>query len=662
MGVVYEARQISLNRTVALKMILAGRLASEADVRRFHLEAEAAANLDHPGIVPIFEVGQHEGQHYFSMGFVEGQGLAQKVAAGLPPPREAAALVREVAEAVRYAHDRGVIHRDLKPQNILLDAHGRPKVTDFGLAKRLQVDGDLTACGQVMGTPGYMPPEQAEGRPDIGPPADVYSLGAVLYHLLTGRPPFQAASAADTLLQVIGREPVPPRQLNAGVPRDLETICLKCLEKSPARRYTSAADLGEDLRRYLAGEPILARPVGPVARLVKWVHRAPVVAGLLAAVLAALIVGIAASSHFAIKAAARARDAEHQTTLAREERGRAERQTEIARAESLASRRHLHAARMNLLERDWENGDLGLAFDLLAAEQPDRTGPPDLRGFEWYFWRSRLPANRLTLKGHSGIVTSVAYSPDGALIASSDGENLRPDVPGVVKLWDAATGREVRTLSGHERFVYMVRFSPDGRWLVSASADATVRVWDTATGRTLHTLRGHRGAVYGVVFSPDGRRLASAGDDATVRVWDPETERELRALTGHNGRVHCIAFRPDGQRLASGGSDRTVRIWDPGGTQLGVLSGHSAAILTIDYSPDGRRLATGGEDRTVRIWDEAKRRELHCLRGHGSTVTAVRFSPDGLRLASTAYDQVVRIWDPESGRGPGPAHTNMLIR
>jgi WD40 repeat protein len=282
MGVVFRARQVSLNRIVALKLILAGRLASADDVRRFHREAEAAANLDHPGIVPIYEVGQHEGQHYFSMGFVEGESLAQKVADGPLPAREAAHLVRQVAEAMHFAHEHGVIHRDLKPANILIDARGRPRITDFGLAKAIREDCGLTATGQVLGTPSYMSPEQASGRIDtIGAAADVYALGAILYCLLTGRPPFQASSPMDTLLQVREREPVPPRQLDAAVPRDLETIALKSLQKDPKRRYSSARALGDDLGRYLAGRPILARPVGRAERLWRWCRRNPVVAALI---------------------------------------------------------------------------------------------------------------------------------------------------------------------------------------------------------------------------------------------------------------------------------------------------------------------------------------------------------------------------------------------
>jgi serine/threonine protein kinase len=308
MGVVFEARQVSLNRPVALKMILAGQLANETDVKRFYTEAEAAANLDHAGIVPIYEVGQHEGQHYFSMGFVDGQSLSQRLAAGPLPPGEAAELIRRVSEAIEYAHHRGVIHRDLKPANILLDKNGRPRVTDFGLAKKLQDDSGLTGSGQLMGTPSYMPPEQAGGkRGEMGPAADVYALGATLYALLTGRPPFQAATAMDTVVQVIGDEPVPPRRLNASIPRDLETICLKCLEKEPGKRYRSAAALQEDLRRYLAGEPITARPVGQTERAWRWCRRKPALAITTAAAAVGLVAATAISIAYAIDRASATR-------------------------------------------------------------------------------------------------------------------------------------------------------------------------------------------------------------------------------------------------------------------------------------------------------------------------------------------------------------------
>ncbi|MFO0969786.1 MAG: serine/threonine-protein kinase [Gemmataceae bacterium] len=270
MGVVYRARQIKLDRVVALKMILGGRLAQTDDVVRFRTEAEAAARLSHPNIVAVFEVGEQQGQHYFTMEFVEGESLSQKLVQGALPPREAARYVRQMARGIHYAHQRGIIHRDLKPSNIIIDPSGEPQITDFGLAKRLDNDSKQTRTGAVLGTPSYMAPEQAQGRNDeLGPPADIYSLGAILYELVTGRPPFRAANAYDTVMQVINNEPPPPKLLNPELDSDLENIILKCMEKEPLLRYSSAAALADDLDRYLNGESIQARSVNVIDRLAR---------------------------------------------------------------------------------------------------------------------------------------------------------------------------------------------------------------------------------------------------------------------------------------------------------------------------------------------------------------------------------------------------------
>jgi hypothetical protein len=302
MGVVYRARQMTLNRMVALKMILAGQLASAAEVSRFRQEAENAATLDHPNIVPIYEIGEHEGHQYFSMKLIEGGSLAAQLAALRGEPRRAAQVVATVARAVHHAHQRGVLHRDLKPANILLDAAGQPHVTDFGLAKRAESSSGLTQSGALVGTPAYMPPEQAAGQRGLTVTADVYSLGAILYELLTGRPPHQGNTALDTALQVIADEPVPPSKRAPQTPPDLETICLKCLQKAAGKRYASAAELADDLERFIEGRPIVARPVGRLERATKWVRRNPVLAGMTAAVVLALVAGSVISTLFAFAA------------------------------------------------------------------------------------------------------------------------------------------------------------------------------------------------------------------------------------------------------------------------------------------------------------------------------------------------------------------------
>lgn len=306
MGVVYKARQINLNRIVAVKMILAGQLASAEHIRRFYSEAEAAAKLDHPGIVPIYEVGKVGDQHFFSMGYIDGAALSDRISKGPLSTQVAASLARQVAEAIAYAHRHGVVHRDLKPQNILITADGHPKVTDFGLAKSIEGDSNLTASGQILGTPSYMPPEQAAGEiSQIGPLSDVYSLGAVLYCLLTGRPPFQSSNVIDTLKLVLTTEPVSPRLLNPAVDRDLETICLKCLEKQPGRRLKSAQELADELGRYLSGEPIRSRRIGPLTKAGRWCRRNPLLMAL--AIVVAVLIGVAGIAWMTAEEAARSR-------------------------------------------------------------------------------------------------------------------------------------------------------------------------------------------------------------------------------------------------------------------------------------------------------------------------------------------------------------------
>ncbi len=624
MGVVFQARQVSLNRPVALKMILAGQLANETDVKRFYTEAEAAANLDHPGIVPIYEVGQHEGQHYFSMGFVEGQSLSQRLAEGPLPPREAADLMAKVAEAIEFAHGHGVIHRDLKPANILLDKNGNPRVTDFGLAKKLEADSGLTGSGQIMGTPSYMPPEQAGGkRGEVGPLADVYALGATLYALVTGRPPFQAATPMDTVIQVVSDEPVPPRRLNASIPLDMETICLKCLEKEPARRYASAAALAQELGRFLAGEPILARPVSAPERLWRWCRRRPVVAGLGAAV-AALILFVAIAGPLVAFSQSRLRNlAEVAQQAEKFRRLEAEQAGYEASTKALAADQALvqsYLSQAENLRNLAQPGRQGRALELLkraSGLKRDTDGlvakleadPAGLRPAMTQFWREQRPRlrseatrwfgesslkllydTRFPVLTRSAILYPVMTSRTG-LALSDDGKWLaylrfELDVTGVpspgkfVEIIEAETGKVVRSLKvgqssqrmntlafdARDQDVLLARLEPDfshGRLVY------LIERWSRVTGKLTGTVSLPAGVWttldYGsahagrLVFSADRKSLLSISAIHGTQA----TVWDLAAakpLREFESDFTAEAFFPDGRQIIGmTGSDIVVR-------------------------------------------------------------------------------------------------------
>jgi WD40 repeat protein/Flp pilus assembly protein TadD len=641
MGVVFQARQMSLNRPVALKMILAGQLANEMEVRRFYTEAEAAANLDHPGIVPIFEVGQHEGQHYFSMGFVEGQSVSQRLADGPLPPREAAALLVKIADAIEYAHRRGIIHRDLKPANILIDASGNPRVTDFGLAKKVQGDSNLTASGQIMGTPSYMPPEQAGGGSStVGPAADVYALGATLYCMVTGRPPFQAATAMDTVLQVLGDEPVPPRRLNPAIDRDIETICLKCLEKDPARRYSSSSALGEDLRRFLAGDSIEARPVSRAERLGRWCRRNPWLAGAIGSA-AVLLAAVAILSLLYADRQAKARA--EIAGLAKDLKT----QSESLQTSLIESNRRLAMLDFERGQAAFDRGQIGPGLLWMVQAFKDATNSGDSA---WQHaalanvaaWRPHLPPLRAVF---SHAVTVAAFSRDGKIVLTGSEDKT-------ARLWSAASGEPIGQPLEHQGAVWSVAFSPDGRRILTGDDAGTARLWDAATGQPLVTFLEHQGKVWSAAFSPDGK-TAITGSDDRARLWDTATGRPIGKPLVGGDEVYSVAFSPDGRIAVTGGYGSQARLWDartgaPFDKLLAVDS-----VRAVTFGPDGRTIVTSSDDGTVRLWDANTGEPKMPVFRHPQIVQCLAISPDGRTLLSGSLDNTARLWEVDTGRSIG---------
>jgi WD40 repeat protein/tRNA A-37 threonylcarbamoyl transferase component Bud32 len=681
MGVVYKVRQLRLNRVSALKMILAGDHAEPEAALRFLSEAEAVAKLNHPHIVQVFTCGDHDGRPYIEMECVDGGSLADRLD-GTPWPAAAAPLIETVARAIQEAHRLGIVHRDLKPANVLLTADGTPKVADFGLAKWLGVETGLTRSSWIVGSPSYMAPEQADGKAGtVGPAADVYSLGAVLYELLTGRPPFKAATVLETLEQVKSAEPVSPIRLQPKLPRDLVTICLKCLEKEPARRYATAAELAEDLRRFGAGEVIRARPIGAARRGWRWCRRRPSLAALGAAVVLLLAI-VAVGAPMAVLSL------RHERDLARAAEKRAVdrlRDTYVigARATRLSGREGQRFDSLKLLEqaarirpsaevrdqviaclaaadlrveREWEGFPVlntGLDFDypLTRYARSDWRGTVSFRRVADDSEIRSLPAPE-----PSGPATVLRFDPEGRYLAAL---HVAWDPLRIChRVWDLADGRLVLDLPTDDPGA-SVAFSPDGRRLAAGREGRAIGIYELATGREVARLEGVPDLSL-IAFHPLGRLLAaSSWADRAVEVRNLETGAITSTLR-HPVGVHGLAWSPDGATLAAGCGDHHIYLWDAVTSRLrAVLKGHNALVTHLTFHPSDDLLISGGWDDTIRLWQPSTGELLVTAPG-----SPVRLGPDGRRLAyrddrhvgirEVADGEACRLVGPQRAAGPDP--------
>jgi WD40 repeat protein len=616
-------------------------------------------------------VGAHDGFCYRTMTLAGGGTLVQRMAEYAADPKSAARLVATVARAIHHAHQRGILHRDLKPSNILLDEDGKPLVSDFGLAKRVDGGTDLTQSGAIVGTPSYMAPEQTSGtKGTVTTATDVYGLGTLLYALLTGRPPFQADSAIETLEQVRVREPEPPSGINRRVDRDLQTICLKCLEKEPERRYASALAVAEDLERWIAGEPTVARPLSRLARFGRWAwRRRRRLVTATALLLALSLIGVSAWQAVDLRKARQLARQQEEAIQEREEAGRQAR--EIRRAAVFIA-----------------TGDRASARETL--EYVRRTGStPDPRGFEWDYLMGLTHAERASWVGHEGReVYHVEYAPDGRTFATAGGD-------GTARIWDADTEHGRLVLRGHQGDVNWVSFDADGKRLVTAGEDGTVRLWDASDGRMLKALEGRSGEVVAALFTPDGRDVIGATRDCLVVRWEIETGRRraerrhdrryvveslaissqgatlaltVRREGGHllvlhdlrdghlavanvlspGGRGFCVTFAPDGHTLAVTGppTGADALILDVATGRLeATLEGSANTAYSLAFAPDGRSLAAADDLGALRLWDLQTQTCRASMPGHTDRIWGVAFAPDGRTVATTSRDGTIRLWD-----------------
>jgi WD40 repeat protein len=640
MGVVYQARQLALNRIVALKMLHASRQGDTEQRRRFRTEVETIALLQHPNIVQVYDVGEHEGRPFFTMEHLDGGSLAERCGGQVQTPSVAAAWVETLAGAMQAVHAKGIVHRDLKLSNVLRTADGCLKIADFGLAH--QESSHLTITGQVLGTPCYMAPEQAAGKVrEVGPAADVYALGAILYELLAGRPPFRGVAAMEVIRQVQESDPLSPRRLEPQIPRDLETICLKCLRKEPNQRYASARELADDLRRYLNGESILARPPAWPERTVRWLRRRPAVAVVIAAVvLAAAAVPLALLGH----------TMQLQGALDREEfaREQADEAMKLARIKEADARAALYAADIMLTHNLFKVGDV---FQIPLLLDPHRIPDgidSDSREFVWgYLQRHGQKAPR-ALSLHDGPSQLLAYSPDGRSLITAGGNSEHP----TLRVWDLQTGKSrfgqplIEFFPGLD--LTLSAYAPRQGLVAGVSKDGFVTLWDFASGQPRSRIRILEELKH-ISLSPDGRWLA-VNDPRRTTLWNCATGKIHKSLPIPNEAR--MSFSPDAHTLVTAHQSASfcgIQWWDVATGSLREQRAISVGANRAFYSPGGTYLLLIEGNGQGAIWSAEERVTLHWSHNLGK-VRSLAMSADERTLATGDAQGRVRIWDVPGGQ------------